>query len=211
MKSQSPPRTGGALIDYAAFKDVPYILLCFGLMFGYMGLYIVFYYIELYTLDQTSANKSVAEYVLVILNIASLPGRVIAGYYADKIGSVNILTMLVLISTIMTACLLAIGTSAGVIVYCILYGFFSGAFMGLPAAGVINLTDDKSKIGARLGMTLGIVGLGVLISNPIAGAILGDENNWKGLVGWCCALLVAGTASMMASRIIKSGAGITRI
>ncbi|KAL2377574.1 hypothetical protein RJZ90_006623 [Blastomyces dermatitidis] len=44
---------GGAL-DRTAFKDVPYILLNIGLIFGFMGFYIIFYYIELYAHQESS-------------------------------------------------------------------------------------------------------------------------------------------------------------
>lgn len=73
----------------------------------------------------------------------------------------------------------------------VFYGFSAGAFMGLPAASIVTLSADKSKIGTRIGMTLAFVGFGVLVSNPIAGAILGTDQNWIGLIIWCGVLLIA--------------------
>jgi hypothetical protein len=57
--------------------------------------------------------------------------------------------------------------------------------MGLPAAGVVCLSANKTKIGTSLGMTLAIVGCGVLMSNLIAGAILNGKGRWVGLIVWC--------------------------
>ncbi len=83
--------------------------------------------------------------------------------------------------------------------------------MGLPAAGVARLSSDRSKIGTRLGMTLAFVGFGVLVSNPIAGAILADDRNWIGLITWCGTLLAVSSVSMVATRAVKSGFGLSTV
>ncbi|KAI1375688.1 MFS general substrate transporter [Hypoxylon crocopeplum] len=206
----TPRRRTRNILDRDAFKDIPYLLLTLGFFFGFMGLYIVFYYIQLFALERTNASSNLSEYLLVIINGSSLVGRIICGYYADKIGSVNMQTAMVLISAILTFCMLAIRTAAPLVVFSVLYGFSAGAFMGLPGAGIVSLSPDKSKIGTRLGMTLSVVGIGLLVSNPIAGAILGEDQNWTGLVVWCGVLLFASTASLIASRVAKVGPGLTK-
>ncbi|KAL2377573.1 hypothetical protein RJZ90_006622 [Blastomyces dermatitidis] len=118
-------------------------------------------------------------------------------------GLINVQTIVACTGAILAFCLIVIRNSSGLVTYYIIYGFSAGAFMGLPAAGVVNLSADKSKIGARLGMSLAVVGCGVLVSNPIAGAILGGRGGWVGLIVWCGALLMASFISMAASRIWK--------
>lgn len=211
MRSKAPPSATWSIVDRTAFRDLPYLLLNMGLVFGFMGLYIVLYYIQLFSLDRTNVSSGLSNYLLVIINGCSILGRTVPGYYADKIGSINVQTTAALIGAILTFCLLAIHTAQGLVVYCVLIGICSGTFMGLPAAGVVSLSADKSKIGTRLGMTLATVGVGVLISNPIAGAIVGANRNWVGLVCWCGALLIASTASLVASRVVKVGPGLTKV
>ncbi|OTB14270.1 hypothetical protein K445DRAFT_75850 [Daldinia sp. EC12] len=211
MKSKSRPGTTRSIIDRKAFKDLPYMLLNLGLCFGFMGIYIIFYFIQLFALSRVPIATSLADNLVVILNAASLPGRLISGYCADRIGPINVQTLVALASAILTFSLFAIRTEAALLVYMILYGFFAGAFMGLPAAGIVRLCDDRSKIGTRIGMMLAFVGFGVLVSNPIAGAILGRGNNWVGLVSWCGALLVASSLMLIASRIVKVGAAPTKV
>lgn len=211
MRSRTSPRTERKLIDWSAFRDLPYLLLNLGLFFGFMGLYIVFYYIELFAINRIGVSKNLATYLLIIINVSSLPGRIVPGYYADKVGSINMQTIVVSISVILTFLLLAIRTTAGILVFSALYGISSGAFMALPAAGIVSLSTDKALIGTRIGMTLAFVGFGVLVSNPIAGAILGQEEDWVGLIGWCGGLLVASTFSMAASRVSKVGFGLTNV
>ncbi|RYP43332.1 hypothetical protein DL770_011724 [Monosporascus sp. CRB-9-2] len=211
MKSKAPPRPSRGLIDRSAFRDAPYLFLNLGLFFGVMGFYIIFYYVELLGLARTDVSPTLASYLLVIINAASLLGRLIPGYYADQVGTINVQTAVAFASTVLTFCLLAIRAAAALVVFTVLYGFMAGAFMGLPAAAVVSLSPDKSKIGTRLGMTLAFVGFGILVSNPIAGAILGDGGNWVGLTVWCAALLAASAGSLVLSRILKVGPGLTKV
>ncbi|MCJ1324222.1 hypothetical protein MMC10_000884 [Thelotrema lepadinum] len=179
-----------------------------------MGLYVIFYYIQLYALLEVTIPSSTADSLLVIITAASLPGRIIPGYIADKASSINVQAVVGLVCTFLTFCLLEIASLGGLIAYSVLYGFFSCAFMGLLAAAVATLTADHSKMDSRLGMTLGFVGLSVLVSNPIDGAILeigtnrsGNDKDkfWKGLIVWCGALLAASAISITGARTAKGG------
>ncbi|KAK9425350.1 putative Major facilitator superfamily (MFS) profile domain-containing protein [Seiridium unicorne] len=197
MKSKALPKPTRSLVDHTAIKDAPYMVFSLGMFFGIMGFYIVLYYIELLALARTNTSPSLAAYLLVIINAASLPGRLIPGYYADRVGSIHVQIAVAIASVVLTLSLLVVHSSAGLIIFSVLYGFMNGAFMGLPAAGVISLSSDKSKIGTRLGMTLTLLGFGMLVSNPIAGVILGKDGNWVGLIVWCGSLLAASSISLI--------------
>ncbi|QKX57653.1 uncharacterized protein TRUGW13939_04771 [Talaromyces rugulosus] len=207
MRARLVPTTDYNLLDRTAFKDIPYCLLNVGLVFGFMGFYVIFYYIQLYGLEQRTVSPRIDNY---LLDASSLPGRLIPGYYADRMGSMNVQTIVALIGAVLTFCLISIKSTAGLIVYCVLYGFSAGAFMGLPAAGVVSLSADKTKIGTRLGMTA-VVGCGVLMSNPIAGAILNGKERWVGLIVWCGVLLVASSIVIVGSRALRVGFGLRRV
>ncbi|RAH48963.1 uncharacterized protein BO95DRAFT_450841 [Aspergillus brunneoviolaceus CBS 621.78] len=130
--------------------------------------------------------------ILVIINASSLPGRLIPGYYADRIGSINVQTVVALVGAVMTFAPIAIHTTPGL------------------------LSADRSKIGTRLGMTLAVLGCGVLVSTPIAGAILnrghgGEGRHWVGLIVRCGALLSASVVAMATTRIWKIGLGFKRV
>ncbi|KAI6084894.1 major facilitator superfamily domain-containing protein [Hypoxylon rubiginosum] len=210
MKANAPPRPARSLVDRSAFRDVPFLMFSLGLFFGLMGFYIVLNYIELLALSRTDITPNLAGYLLVIINAASLPGRLIPGYYADRVGSINVQMIVVLASVVLTFSLLAIHTAAALVVFASFFGFMTGAFMGLPAAGIVSLSSDKSKIGTRLGMALSFIGFGLLVSNPIAGAILGSRQNWVGLIVWCGVLLAASSVCLTVSRVLKVGPGLTK-
>ncbi|KAI1262691.1 MFS general substrate transporter [Xylariaceae sp. FL1019] len=208
MKSRAPPKPSRNLLDPTVFRDIPYILYSTGLVLGFMGFFIIFNYIQLFAIDRTSTTKSVTDNILVIINSSSLIGRVAGGLYSDKIGCIHVLAQATVITSILTYSLIAIHTTAGLVVYAVLVGITSGAFTGLPATGIVALSPDKSKVGTRLGMTLAYIGVGVLVGNPIAGAILGQTGNWVGLLVFCASILAASFALIVASRIAKVGVGL---
>ncbi|KAI1753323.1 major facilitator superfamily domain-containing protein [Xylaria castorea] len=205
MKSKTKPMPTRSIIDWAAFTDVPFMLLNLGLVFGFMGLYVIMTYFQLFALSRTSISATLADNLLIIINAGSLVGRVVLGYLADKTGSVNMQTAVALVATVLTFSLLAARTPAALVVVAVLFGIASGAFLGLPVASIVRFSDDPSKIGTRIGMTLLFVGVGALISYPIAGAIVGDNNNWLGLIIFSGVLLAASTIVLAMSRIAKVG------
>ncbi|KAI0968528.1 major facilitator superfamily domain-containing protein [Xylaria arbuscula] len=209
MKSKTKPTEARSVMDWAAFKDLPYMLLNLGLVFGFMGLYVVINYFQLYSLARTDISDSLAENLLIIINAGSLVGRVLFGYLADVTGSVNMQMAAALVATILAFSLLAVQTPIALVVVAVLFGAASGTFLGLPVASIVRLSDDPNKIGTRIGMTLLFVGVGALISYPIAGAIIRDNNNssdsWLGLILFSGLLLAASTVVLAMSRIAKVG------
>ena len=69
-------------------------------------------------------------------------------------------------------CNLAVHNAVGVICTAAFLGFFLGVFIATPPVLFIALTEDKSKIGSRMGMAFAIIGLGVLSGGPGSGAVL---------------------------------------
>lgn len=88
-------------------------------------------------------------------------------------------------------------------VFCLLFGFFSGAFVSLGPAVVLALTPDSRLFGARLGMLYIPAGIGVLIGNPIAGAIL--DHGWRSLQLFCGITIAVSVICMIVARISKVG------
>jgi len=211
MRTKTKPTTSRSLFDWGALSDLPYMLLNLGLVFGVMGMYSIMTYIQLFALSRTNISSSLADNLLLIINSGSFVGRVVLGYFADRTGSVNMQSVLALVCAILAFCLLAVETPAGLLVFAVVFGVASGAFMGLPVASIVKMSDDPHKIGTRIGMTLLFVGIGSLISYPIGGAIIGNdsstEKNWIGLVVYSGTLLAGSAGALVAGRIVKVGGG----
>lgn len=110
---------------------------------------------------------------------------------------------------IVLLCFLAVHNAAGMIVDALFYGFFSGIFIALPPVLFVQLTKDKSKVGTRIGMGFGIIGLGVLAGGPGAGGIIGTGNSsnlhWTGAWVYAGVCVIAASCIFGAVRVMKGG------
>lgn len=101
---------------------------------------------------------------------------------------------------------ISVTTSSQIIVFCILYGFFSGAFMALLIAVVAATTPNLKQLGLRIGLFMLPASIGVLIGNPIAGTL--SKHGWLGLQAFCGSALMASCISLIVARVWKTGAKV---
>jgi MCP family monocarboxylic acid transporter-like MFS transporter 10 len=93
---------------------------------------------------------------------------------------------------------------AGTVVFCILFGFFSGAYVGLVAPLISSLARTDSEIGSRVGICLFIAGFSALTSSPIAGALLGSSFKWINPIVFAGTGIAASSLSFAISRYFVS-------
>lgn len=93
MRVRVQPDQKRRLLQLSAFKEAPFALLSIAEFFGFMGFYVPFFYIQSYAINgsKTNLDTSLAFYLLIILNAASLFGRIIPNFFADKTGPLNML------------------------------------------------------------------------------------------------------------------------
>ncbi|CAN6670038.1 probable transporter Mch4p [Trichomonascus vanleenenianus] len=165
-----PPRKAGPFIDIESFTDWPYVLFTLGTFVGFMGLYIPIFYIETFA-RSIGFDERLLPYIVPILSTGSVAGRILPNFIADKIGPLNTLIPCSAAAAILAFSWIRVQSTAGLIVFALFYGFFSGTYVSLPPATLSALSPDMSKIGTRLGMAFFVIGFGVLIGSPVAGAI----------------------------------------
>ncbi|KZT02251.1 MFS general substrate transporter [Laetiporus sulphureus 93-53] len=206
MRTRGHPPAKRQLIDKSAWKELPYPLFTLASFFAFVGLYIPFFYISAFAQGKTGASAELAFYLVPILNAASTFGRVSANYLADHVGTLTVITPCTFISGVLALCWIAVHDVGGVVVFAVLYGFFSGTIVSLSPSTVAHLTPDMKRMGGRMGMNFSISGLGLLIGSPIAGTILNLETHQflKAQIFCGVMVLVAGVA-MGAARVSKAG------
>jgi predicted MFS family arabinose efflux permease len=204
MKVRVLPAKKRAVVDTSAFRSWPYMLFVLGGFIGFMGLYTPFFYVQYYSISKGITDQNLGFYLLAILNSASVFGRIIPNFVADKLGPMNIIIPCALISGILIFCLIPIDSVAAIMVFNILYGFFSGSFVSLPPTILVHLTPNRALIGTRMGMCFGVVAVGVLVGTPIAGAIL-DAAGFTSVWIFGGTLTVVGGLVMLASRFTWKG------
>lgn len=175
MRTRVAPTHKRAFLALSAFKEPPYAFFSLAIFLGFMGLYVLFYYISSYGIDKIGMNDDLGFYLVPILNAGSIFGRLFPNYAADIIGSLNIMTAFTFACLVLAFAWIGIKNSAGIIVFAVLYGLCSGTYVSLPPAAISSLTKDMHHVGSRLGTCFIGGGIGILVGNPIAGALVNTE------------------------------------
>lgn len=199
MKPRLPPRKSGPLINYEALHDPIVGGWLIAVFFTFIGLYVPLFYVEQYARN-IGMDANTSAYMLIIINAASIPGRVVPSILADKVGNMSILIPAVFFSGVITIAWMAVTSEAGLIVVSIFLGLTNGSIQAVVPATVAFLCPDLSKLGTNLGMTLFTAGTGMLIGSPVAGAILDKESTATHVV-FRGALIFAGVTTMVGSFI----------
>jgi MFS family permease len=158
-------------------KERPFFLLTIGAFFIFMGLFLPLNFVTLSALS-LGMDANLASYLLSILNAASVFGRILPGWAGDHLGRFNVqITMCAACAILVLALWLPSRSNAPTIVFSILYGFASGAFVSIVPALVAQISDIR-QIGVRTGTMFAIVSIAALIGNPIGGALLGQDQGY---------------------------------
>ncbi|ANB13716.1 Mch5p [Sugiyamaella lignohabitans] len=205
LKGRLPPRKSGPLIDYASFKDIPFILYCIACFFGFMGQYIPIFFIQSYCLE-IGIDSNLAFYMTSILNAGSVLGRILPNFIADKTGPLNMLLPCTVACAILAYCWDFISVKGGVIAFSVLFGFFSGTFVSLPPACIASMTAEMNMLGTRMGMAFFLCGFGILIGSPIGGALVTrDDGAFLYAAMFCAACMTLSSVFMFMTRVALSG------
>ncbi|KAK9365620.1 MFS general substrate transporter [Lipomyces kononenkoae] len=172
------PHRQGALFLPKAFLQLSYTVFTAGVFLAMWGMFVPFFYLSSYAIEQTHFSNALAFYLLAIMNAASLFGRIIPGFVADRLGRMNMFVFIVVATGIIELCWPKASSHVGLIVWTIFYGFFSGAVISLFSAGFAQLTPSPQMIGTYIGQALAIISIAGLTGSPIAGTLL-DSYGWE--------------------------------
>jgi predicted MFS family arabinose efflux permease len=210
MKVRVLPAKRRSLLDLRAFLIPAYALQVFGFFIGFMGLYMPFFYAQVYALRNSITNPDLAFYLLAIMNSTSIFGRIIPNFFADKFGPFNVVIPCTIISGMLCFCFIETTSSVGLIVLMGFYGFFSGTYVSIPPTIIVQLSlDAREKIGTRLGQSFACVAIGLLVGTPIGGAIL-DKSGFKAVWAFGGSLLIGSGVILIFARGMHKGWGIVR-
>ena len=170
-----------------------------------MGLYVLYFYIELYAMQECGMSEDLAPYTIAMANAGAALGRLGPNYLADKSGPLNFYVPHIFVTGVLAFCWIAVHSSAGIIVFSVVYGFFSASLVSLIGPITVEISKETSDvIGTRLGMVLAFSGIGLLIGSPIAGALL-TSRGWIGQQAWAGSLVMASGTCLFCVRILKYG------
>ncbi|KAK7418598.1 hypothetical protein QQZ08_011182 [Neonectria magnoliae] len=186
------------------FTEIEFLCTTAGFFFFSYGFFVTINYlpVEAYSVGM---DPNLAQYVLPILNAASLFGRLFAGFLSDKIGRFNVFIVVCYLSGAWTLALWLPDTSdAALLAFAVLFGFFSGAYVSLITPLVMQISP-MAEIGFRTGIVLFVSAIGGFTANPINGAILESAGGWTGLKVFSGVFCLVGTTFVLVARIKRTG------
>ncbi len=135
----------------------------------------------------------------LLRSAASIPGRILPNIYSDRVGSsLRAISVCALLSA---ASVLVIwlpihyrNSLGGLIVFAIVFGFASGAFVSLMTPALIEVAGGHTNdLGVMIGTFFAIIAVASLTGLPAQAAIAGDGTNLMGLIVFCGVVMLAGT------------------
>jgi len=211
QKSRLKPKKGTRkTVDIRVLREISFTLTTAAIVFADIGALIPVTYLTSYA----HANSMTIEqsYTLMsILNAASVLGRLLPAYAADRYGRFNTMVVTTAISAILTVSLwLRSGSNqAAIISYTVLFGFWSGSAISMSPVCIAQISKTED-FGKRYGTAYAFIGIGVLVSLPIAGQVLkaqthdGKEEYW-GLIVFCGVAYGLSTALFALARGFLTG------
>ncbi|KAK5662651.1 hypothetical protein OQA88_8567 [Cercophora sp. LCS_1] len=180
--------------DLTIFCDSRFAVASLGIVFMEWGLFIPLTFIISYA--AAHSQDATSSYVLLsYLNAASVVGRVLPGFLADRFGRFNVIILTIALCVITVLALwLPAGHSQGMLIgYSVLFGFASGSNLGLVPVCLGQLCDSR-QYGRFFSTVMMVASFGTLSSVPIGGALLG----LGGEKGWMALILFSGVAYTLA-------------
>jgi MCP family monocarboxylic acid transporter-like MFS transporter 10 len=94
-------------------------------------------------------------------------------------------------------------TTAGLVIFALIFGFASGAFVSLMSACLIDIGGGHtSQLGAMLGTYMMVISLAALTGSPIEAAISGKETRQTGLTIFSGIAMLCGAGIINAAWLI---------
>ncbi|KAK9366676.1 major facilitator superfamily domain-containing protein [Lipomyces kononenkoae] len=205
MRVRSVPKVQRALYDPTAIVDFKFMVFTAVCFFVFVGVFIPFYYVQSFAVDKNIFDEYAAFYMLSVMCAGSVFGRILPNFVADKVGPLNMMVPFTICTAIMAFVWPAVNSPGGCIVFCILYGFFSGAFISLPPPILATLCPDMRLVGTRMGMSFAIAGFGLLIGTPVAGALLNTPAQYTAMAVFCGACATVAAVLAVVVRVAKVG------
>ncbi|KAF2015820.1 MFS general substrate transporter, partial [Aaosphaeria arxii CBS 175.79] len=206
MRPRLPPRKTGPIVDMDAFTDIPYLLHIGGMLFIMAPVYFVFYYVGSFARDKLDMSYNASLNLVMIINGAGVPGRIIPGYLADRFtGVINMFILCLMSNLVVSWSWLAIDSIPSYYAYVTIYGILIASFQGLFPSTVAAYSNDITKTGTRLGMAFTVIGFSALVGGPISGALLRAGGGYVAPICWSSASQTVGIGLIVAARVRKHG------
>lgn len=210
-------RRKGSLILPEAFKKPAYSIVVVAMFFVILGFWSPYFFVADYGLAH-GVSPHLANYLFAFLNAGSLVGRVGGGFVALYLGAFNAMVFACFATALLLYCWLAITSTAGLIIFSLLFGATSGLIIALMFPVIAQMADHPSKaslhfttltrslltslpqIGTYLGQAVFLIGFSALAGGPIIGALFAAYPGYEQGIVFSATAMMAGSVVAVGAR-----------
>ncbi|EON61556.1 hypothetical protein W97_00771 [Coniosporium apollinis CBS 100218] len=221
LRSSLRPRLRSArrAVDITAFSDSPYLVIVVALVPALMAFFVPFFYVQGFAM-KISLDWDLSVYSLVIMNVASLVGRVLGTAVAEgceRSTSFGGLMAFTISSGIIVFLWLLVDSTGFLFIVAALYALNSSAMLAVIPAVVAYLCPDPTRLKTRIRMMWSLGSIGVLVGPPLAGILYEYQNrdadpahrskgglSFDGLLVFAASMLILSAVLMVGARLLKS-------
>ncbi|KAF3050793.1 hypothetical protein E8E11_010781 [Didymella keratinophila] len=212
-----------SLPNLRLFKQADFLIVTIAAFFLEWGLFVPVTYLTSYCVNSGAFSSSVAYQIIAIYNGTSTIGRWLSGWLADKLGVYNVMIIMVFFCSSLSlglwlpAAIFSPNNASNTegsdcagfvygltIAYAVLMGIASGSNISLAPVCVSKLCNTR-QYGEHYGMCYAVVGVGTLVSVPVAGAIIGSNRLYWAAALFCGLCYALALISLVAVRVAKVG------
>ncbi|KZT33308.1 MFS general substrate transporter [Sistotremastrum suecicum HHB10207 ss-3] len=186
-------------------KEPKYLMLCVGSIFVYYGSVFPVIYLQLFSVTKGFPVRF-SFYLLPMFHAASVVGRVLLNFSADRFGSLKVLIITTIGTGAVTFGFLGIGSPAGMTVVTLLIGFFAGGYNSMVVTTAAGFSKRISETGVRIGVLSLFLALPSLSGPPIDGALLTERLIWDRPIIFSSICVIVGACLYVVASIIKTRA-----
>ncbi|KAH9044346.1 monocarboxylate transporter [Lactarius pseudohatsudake] len=171
-----PPGYSPVRPSLALAKKGTFILQLFTAFLQAAGNIIPLYYLPLYSTTVLGFSARTASMLLAVNNAANSVARVTTGLLADYVGRQNTMIACVCFSGITVLTLWLDAERGRFLAFVVLYGIGSGGYSALLPTTIAEVYGAEQYSAANAAIYF-VRGFGAVFGAPVAGAILGTQNN----------------------------------
>ncbi|KAG9943637.1 MFS general substrate transporter, partial [Aureobasidium melanogenum] len=192
-------RRKGSLILPEAFKKPAYSIVVVAMFFVILGFWSPYFFVADYGLAH-GVSPHLANYLFAFLNAGSLVGRVGGGFVALYLGAFNAMVFACFATALLLYCWLAITSTAGLIIFSLLFGATSGLIIALMFPVIAQMADHPSKARTYLGQAVFLIGFSALAGGPIIGALFAAYPGYEQGIVFSATAMMAGSVVAVGAR-----------
>ncbi|XP_022219039.2 LOW QUALITY PROTEIN: monocarboxylate transporter 12 [Drosophila obscura] len=161
--------TFSEMMNFSLLRDVIFVIFSVSNFCTSVGFNVPYLYIAAYA-KQLGISKTHSSYLIATIGVANTVGRIVLGYVSDK----PWVNRLLVYNFCLTACGLATAMVPlckdinSLAIYCIVFGFTIGAYVGLTSVILVDLLG-LDKLTNAFGLLLLFQGIASFIGPPIGG------------------------------------------